>query len=109
MSRVLALLLAALGLAGCMVGPDYRLPEVGTPGKYAGARDHHNIPPPDAWWTVFKDPVLDRLIREAAAFNLDIRQTGQRILAARAERQRTAANRNRIGTIIQTFGEAYHV
>ena len=27
----------------------------------------------------------------------------------RAERQRTAANRNRIGTIIQTFGEAYHV
>ncbi|GAB6049083.1 efflux transporter outer membrane subunit [Methyloparacoccus murrellii] len=91
MSRALALLLAALGLAGCMVGPDYRLPEVGTPGKYAGARDHHNIPPPDAWWTVFKDPVLDRLIREAAAFNLDIRQTGQRILAARAERQRTIA------------------
>lgn len=27
----------------------------------------------------------------------------------RAERQRTAANRNRIGIIIQTFGEAYHV
>ncbi|NLI47912.1 MAG: guanylate kinase [Acidobacteria bacterium] len=27
----------------------------------------------------------------------------------RAERQRTAVNRNRIGTIIQTFGEAYHV
>jgi len=90
---VKALIAAGLGvwLTGCMVGPDYRLPEVKTPGKYAGARDHHNRPPPDAWWTVFKDPVLDRLIREAAAFNLDVKQTAQRILAARAERQRVIA------------------
>jgi len=88
-----AVTVACLGLwlTGCMVGPDYRLPEIRTPDKYAGARDHHNLPPPDAWWNVFQDPVLDRLIREAAAFNLDVKQTAQRILVARAERQRTIA------------------
>jgi NodT family efflux transporter outer membrane factor (OMF) lipoprotein len=87
-------LIASLGgvlLCGCMVGPDYRLPEIKTPSKYAGARDHHNIAPPDAWWQVFEDPILNRLIKEGAAFNLDVKQTAQRILMARAERQRTIA------------------
>jgi NodT family efflux transporter outer membrane factor (OMF) lipoprotein len=78
-------------LSGCMVGPDYRLPEIKTPSKYDGARDHHNIAPPDAWWQVFDDPILNRLIKEGAAFNLDVKQTAQRILMARAERQRTLA------------------
>ncbi len=82
--------LAAL-LAGCMVGPDYRLPEVKMPSKYAGASDHHNRPPPDAWWQTFNDPLLNRLVKEASAFNLDVKQATQRILMARAERQRTIA------------------
>lgn len=84
-------LIAAGLLTGCMVGPDYRLPESKTPSKYAGAWNHHNIPPPDAWWQVFDDPTLNRLIKEAAAFNLDVKQAAQRILMARAERQRAIA------------------
>ena len=83
--------LGGLLLSGCMVGPDYRLPEIKTPSRYAGANDHHNIAPPDAWWQVFDDPIMNRLIREGAAFNLDVKQTAQRILMARAERQRTLA------------------
>ena len=89
--KALALLFAGGLLAGCMVGPDYRLPDIKTPSKFGGARDHHNIPPPEMWWTVFNDPILDRLIKEAAAFNLDVKQAAQRILMARAERQRTIA------------------
>ena len=88
--RLGVMVLGAL-LAGCMVGPDYRLPEMKTPGKYGGAANHHNIAPPDAWWRVFGDPTLNRLVQEAAAFNLDVKQTAQRILMARAERQRTIA------------------
>jgi outer membrane protein, multidrug efflux system len=91
MRGTLTALIFAVLLSGCMVGPDYRLPEIKTPSKYAGARDHHNIPPPDAWWQVFDDPTLQRLIKEAAAFNLDVKQAAQRILMARAERQRTIA------------------
>lgn len=91
MRRGLITSLGGVLLCGCMVGPDYRLPEIKTPSKYAGARDHHNIAPPDAWWQVFEDPILNRLIKEGAAFNLDVKQTAQRILMARAERQRTIA------------------
>lgn len=87
----LTLLMAAPLLTSCMVGPDYRTPELPIPSKYAGARDHHNIPPQADWWKVFSDPLLDRLMREAAAFNLDVKQASQRILMARAERQRTLA------------------
>lgn len=91
MSGKLATLCMAGLLAGCMVGPDYRLPELPTPDKYAGASNHHSIPPPEAWWQVFDDPVLHRLIKEAAAFNLDVKQAAQRILMARAQRHRTIA------------------
>jgi NodT family efflux transporter outer membrane factor (OMF) lipoprotein len=74
-----------------MVGPDYRLPETRPPSKWAGAKDHRNVPPPVEWWKVFGDPTLDRLIREAAAFNLDVKQTGARIAGARAQRHGTLA------------------
>ena len=84
--RLWLLTVAAL-LGGCMVGPDYRLPEIPTPPKYAHADTLHNIPPPAAWWTIFKDPLLDRLIREAVVANLNVKQTATRISSARAQRQ----------------------
>ena len=37
------------------------------------------------WWTVFHDPVLDRLIECAAGQNLTLREAGFRILEARAQ------------------------
>ncbi len=91
MRRALIACCGGVLLTGCMVGPDYRLPEVKTPSRYAGAQNHHNIAPPDDWWKVFEDPILNRLIKDAAAFNLDVKQISQRILMARAERQRTLA------------------
>ncbi len=82
MKRRLATLAAllAVGLNGCMVGPDYTRPEVASP-------DAFRFQPPDArelantaWWQQFDDPVLDGLINEALANNKDLR-----IAAARVE------------------------
>ncbi len=38
------------------------------------------------WWTVFRDPVLDRLVHTAYQQNLPLRIAGLRILEARAQR-----------------------
>ncbi|MEN9543301.1 MAG: hypothetical protein RLZZ598_134 [Pseudomonadota bacterium] len=67
-----SLLLAGL-VAGCALGPDYRRPVVATPERYryasAEARELSN----SAWWAQFGDPVLEALIEEGLANNLDLR------------------------------------
>ena len=40
----------------------------------------------DDWWTVFEDPILDRLIETAYEQNLSLRIAGLRVLEARARR-----------------------
>ena len=71
--RRLAIALVAGTLAACMVGPDYRRPTISAPTAFryeiAGARDTANV----AWWTQFGDPVLDALIDEALANNIDVK------------------------------------
>ncbi len=68
---VLALLLAA-PLSACMVGPDYRRPEVDVPAAWrlgaTEAGELSNI----AWWDQFQDPVLSNLVRTALANNKDL-------------------------------------
>ncbi|HXL83977.1 MAG TPA: efflux transporter outer membrane subunit, partial [Casimicrobiaceae bacterium] len=67
----LALLLAA-PLSACMVGPDYRRPEVEVPVAWrlgaTEAGEISNI----AWWDQFQDPVLSNLVRTALANNKDL-------------------------------------
>jgi multidrug efflux system outer membrane protein len=71
--RRLVLVLIAIPLAGCMVGPDYKRPPINTPPSYryevAEARDTANAP----WWNQFDDPVLNGLIDEALAHNLNVK------------------------------------
>lgn len=83
----IAVALASVALAGCMVGPDYRRPDVATPPEYRG-----QIGPTDAasfgdlpWWEVFRDPALQALVREALANNLDLKQAVARVEQARAQ------------------------
>src|SRR6267154_3992155 len=68
---VLALLLA-MPLSACMVGPDYRRPEVDVPAAWrlgaTEAGELSNI----AWWDQFQDPVLSNLVRTALANNKDL-------------------------------------
>lgn len=75
-----------LGLAGCAtVGSNYAPPQIETPGAYAaqpaGVED---AAIETAWWKLFGDPALDRLIAEALAANLDARLAVARLEEARA-------------------------
>jgi NodT family efflux transporter outer membrane factor (OMF) lipoprotein len=74
-------------LAGCRVGGDYDPPELSLPQAYAAAPST-SAPAQDedlaAWWTRFKDPTLDALVRRALANNLDLQIAAQRIREARA-------------------------
>ena len=71
MRRPLVALLA-LPLAGCLMGPNYQRPVVEAPPAFrfemAEARDAANT----AWWEQFQDPVLERLIAEGLAHNLNV-------------------------------------
>ncbi|HSY89011.1 MAG TPA: RND transporter, partial [Verrucomicrobiae bacterium] len=64
---VLALLLPAL--TACEVGPDYKRPPAETPPAYKELDGWKQATPQDAgsnaaWWSVYKDPVLDGLMRQ---------------------------------------------
>jgi multidrug efflux system outer membrane protein len=69
----IATLAAALALAGCVVGPDYRRPEVQAPAAYQYPAGQDAALADTAWWKGFGDPVLDGLIAEALANNRNIR------------------------------------
>jgi multidrug efflux system outer membrane protein len=72
-------------LAGCALGPDYRRPETATPAAYRFEPDATANSIADAgWWQVYQDPVLQSLIREGLANNLDVRIAAARIDQARA-------------------------
>ncbi len=89
------LLLLLLLVAGCTkVGPNYVQPPVklntdwlvsqekrlSTGPASPGAKAEYR-----AWWRVFEDPNLDRLIETAYRENLDLRVAGVRVLEARAQ------------------------
>jgi multidrug efflux system outer membrane protein len=78
--------LAALALAGCMVGPDYERPTVPLPGAFTGAdaatAAADTVLP--EWWRLFGDPTLDELVAIARENNTDIRQAVARIEEADA-------------------------
>ena len=84
----LALLLLTFACSGCMVGPDYKPPPLSTPPQYLEASDPSvdtKKQEYEAWWRVFNDPVLDRLIQIAYDQNLTLIAAGTRVLQARAE------------------------
>src|SRR5258708_23421060 len=77
---------SVLTLAGCAVGPNYKRPEVNSP---TGFRDATNTVSTNSladlpWWGVFKDPVLQDLIRVALTNNYDLRIILTRVDHARA-------------------------
>ncbi|MEO7742576.1 MAG: efflux transporter outer membrane subunit [Usitatibacter sp.] len=77
------LLVSALLLGACTVGPDYRRPEVELPKDFAVAQA--SVPASERWWAVFRDPVLDKLLEEGLAHNRDLRAGAERIEQARAQ------------------------
>ena len=71
--------------AGCMVGPDFKRPEVEQPPRFKSQADGEAGPPiPAEWWQLYRDPELDRLIALAQASNQNIRVAVARVDEARA-------------------------
>jgi multidrug efflux system outer membrane protein len=83
----LTVLLAAVILAGCAVGPNYQRPEVTPPQQFrsqvapAEAGSLADLP----WWQVFNDKALQGLITQALAGNYDLKVAVARIEQARAQ------------------------
>lgn len=70
---------------GCMVGPDYVRPSVEQPATFKSlAADEPAAAIDRAWWRLYGDPDLDRLITTAAASNQTLRQAVARVDQARA-------------------------
>ncbi|MHC1768015.1 MAG: efflux transporter outer membrane subunit [Verrucomicrobiia bacterium] len=74
-----------LVIPGCKLGPDYQRPVVNTPAdwRWKTAEPKDDVPRGE-WWSVFGDPALDQLQREAAAGNLGLRAAMARVEQARA-------------------------
>ena len=84
-----ALLAFVVLVAGCAVGPNYHTPTVDTPPAYKEAADWKPAQPNDQnlggdWWTVFKDPELDKL-------ELQVNVSNQNLIAAEAQYQQSRA------------------
>ncbi len=67
--RRVALAALTLALAGCMLGPDYRRPEVAVPESYRYATTGNADLLTERWWTQYGDPELDDLVAQAIASN----------------------------------------
>lgn len=87
MRRLVALACTA-ALAGCAVGPDYRRPDPQRATAVAfvdpGMARVDIAAPTGAWWHLFNDPALDRLVGDALTYNNDVRIAAANLQRARA-------------------------
>ena len=85
----LPLMLAGLGLAGCVaVGPDYVPPAIDAsaqPVTRAAATGDLS-----QWWQALNDPLLSDLIAEAQQGSPDLRSAQARVRQTRARRSRSS-------------------
>ena len=74
--------------AACTVGPEFKRPEIRLePSWYQEERDGLSSSESDlvAWWEVFGDPTLNRLVEEAHRANNNLEIAAVRILESRAQ------------------------
>jgi NodT family efflux transporter outer membrane factor (OMF) lipoprotein len=82
----------ALSLSGCMVGPNYRRPQVPVPDRFRGAAVEGESAAASApsiaetkWFDLFQDETLKQLVTSALQKNFDLRIAAERVLEARAK------------------------
>ncbi len=95
-SIYIGIAVAAVTLAGCTVGPNYKRPQVAVPQSF---RAPDPLPEPQGasladlkWFEVFRDPKLDDLIKLALVQNYDLRDAVARVDEARANLGITRSN-----------------
>jgi len=97
-----------LALAGCVSGPDYRLPPDAVAAAPAVRRAFVSsqdaafaaAEPPDRWWQLYDDPRLDAYVAEALQANTDLRSADanlRRASAAVLQARAQAALRTDVG------------
>lgn len=86
MKFIIFLIILAVSVSGCAIGPRYKEPVMELPQSYRSYATQQqgeamvNLP----WWTVFKDEKLQEMIREALLNNYDLRTAAARVDEARA-------------------------
>lgn len=93
-----AILSAMLGaLAGCAVGPDYHPPKpidgAAAPWLSTTPKAETSSEPPDPWWSLYHDDMLDGFLKEAFEANTDLKIAAANLAASRAVLQATRAGR----------------
>ena len=87
MRKTSTVVLLSLLLTGCNVGPKYKRPDLQPPTDFYAEQQIAASSEADlAWWDLFKDPVLQGLIREALKNNYDLQ-----VAFARVEQERALA------------------
>src|SRR6516164_8739742 len=85
MRKLIAAALLPFLLAGCNLGPKYQRPAFHPPTDYYTEQQANQTSVADlAWWDLFKDPILQGLIREALKNNYDLQQAVARVDQERA-------------------------
>src|SRR5215471_21218056 len=85
MRKLITAALLPLLLAGCNLGPKYQRPAFHPPTDYYAEQQANQTSVADlAWWDLFKDPVLQGLIREALKNNYDLQ-----LAVARVDQERS--------------------
>lgn len=80
-----AALVAALLLASCALGPNYKRPAIDVPNNYRGAETRVTNSLADLpWWQMFRDENLQDLIRTALTNNYDLLEAVARVQQAQA-------------------------
>ncbi len=85
MRRLARVLILPLLLTGCALGPQYKRPEFHPPATYYTEQQAQQNSVADlGWWELFKDPVLQNLIRDAFSNNYDLKLAVSRVEEERA-------------------------
>lgn len=80
--RIFPALAGVLLLSGCLMGPNYKRPDMDMPNVVAN--DDFSIFTKAKWWEVFNDPVLNQLETDALEYNKDLQAAMARVDQARA-------------------------
>ena len=96
--------LALTALAGCSLAPPYQRPAAELPSQWVETPAQSAVAIDETWWTLYRDPVLDRLVNEALANNHDLALAAARVDEARAGLR--IANAAHLPTVDATFDAA---
>ncbi|MEJ0036574.1 MAG: efflux transporter outer membrane subunit [Gammaproteobacteria bacterium] len=87
-TRLTVMLTASIVFSGCAVGPNYAPPHPQMAASFRATAGLPSATAPQAdlasWWRAFGDPMLEKVVEQALAENLDLAQAVARVREARA-------------------------